>query len=220
MATLTMSAIPRQPFASLDSSRLRTLMKTKVNLQNRQNGMLARSHVYPSQQHSSNCATQALQCPSKANQWPKWTRRTSIPRPSNSPPSENATRMKMSRSRNPPNQSSPLARLSPPSSNRPPLAPPSLSMLHQLPNLLRSLFIPPSANRLADLHSSNRANYHPPAAPPSRNNASNPEPRKVSVVRSPSQPPCQMPNPSRNPAQRHLHHHGSSISTKTPNKMK
>ena len=39
MATLTMTSTPvRQPFASLDAPRVRSLLKTKMNVQNKQNG--------------------------------------------------------------------------------------------------------------------------------------------------------------------------------------
>ncbi|PLB52039.1 hypothetical protein P170DRAFT_422953 [Aspergillus steynii IBT 23096] len=41
MATLTMTSTPvRQPFASLDAPRVRSLLKTKMNVQNKQNGAL------------------------------------------------------------------------------------------------------------------------------------------------------------------------------------
>lgn len=38
MATLTMTPA-RQPFASLDTPRMNTLMRSKLNRQNQQNGM-------------------------------------------------------------------------------------------------------------------------------------------------------------------------------------
>ncbi|THC99450.1 hypothetical protein EYZ11_001088 [Aspergillus tanneri] len=41
MATLTMTSTPvRQPFASLDAPRMRSLLKTKMNVQNQQNGAI------------------------------------------------------------------------------------------------------------------------------------------------------------------------------------
>ncbi|KAL2842396.1 hypothetical protein BJY01DRAFT_200846 [Aspergillus pseudoustus] len=48
MAALTMTpAAVRQPFAPLDASRMRTLLRTKMNLQNKQNGAILSSKRQP-----------------------------------------------------------------------------------------------------------------------------------------------------------------------------
>ncbi|KAL3487857.1 hypothetical protein BJX62DRAFT_186056 [Aspergillus germanicus] len=48
MAALTMSpAAVRQPFAPLDASRMRTLLRTKMNLQNKQNGAILSAKRQP-----------------------------------------------------------------------------------------------------------------------------------------------------------------------------
>ncbi|KAK1145096.1 hypothetical protein N8T08_004529 [Aspergillus melleus] len=48
MATLTMTSTPvRQPFASLDAPRVRSLLKTKMNVQNKHNGALLASKRHP-----------------------------------------------------------------------------------------------------------------------------------------------------------------------------